>query len=95
MTIPTWIMVLGCILLYALVGVVEAVVMNFRAGRRGRGGLDGPEGVGLIFLWPIINIVMLVIWLVDKYDDFLRSIRKRGAESIMPPENEGPGRRIS
>lgn len=94
MIVPTWVIVTGVVFFYAFVGFAEAVVFNFRAGKRGRGGVDGPEGVWLIFLWPIWNLIWTLFWVVECYDTFLRAVRKRGQQSVMPPENECQGRRI-
>lgn len=92
MIVPTWLIVVGCILFYALIGAVQAVVMSYRAGRRGDSGLAGFEGLGLMFAWPAYNAGMLFIWVLDKYDDFLGAVRRRGEESAQPPKNEYPVR---
>lgn len=92
MTVPTWLIVVVCVLLYVLVGAGQTVVMAYRAGRRGDSSLSGPQGLGLMFVWPVYNAGMLFIWALDKADDFLEAVRKRGEESVKPPKNEHPVR---
>lgn len=94
MNIPTWVVVVGCISLHLMVGLIQAIVMTYKAGRRGRGGLDGIEALGLSIAWPVCNVILAVVWVVDKFDDFMSAVRKRGEESVMPPENECQGHRI-
>lgn len=94
MIVPTWLIVVGCLLLYALVGVAHAVVMAYRAGRRGRSGPDGCDGLMVMLGWPFCDVINLFIWSIEKYGDFLHAVRVRGEESVMPLENEHPGRRV-
>lgn len=91
MTIPIWVRISGGVVLYLAVGMIQSIVRAFRSGQRGEYGMDAENGLLLIFLWPALNCGELFLWVMDKYDALLSSVRDRGKKSVMPPENADPG----
>lgn len=94
MTIRTGVIIVGSVFLYFLIGAAQAIITALRAGRGNAGLLSDFGGLTLTLLWPFMDLIAFVFWVIGKYTDFLDWIKKRGELSMMPPENEAPGRRV-
>jgi hypothetical protein len=95
MSIPVWAIAVGAIVLYFLIGIAFAMIAAYRDGRGSCDMFALFGGVAWTIFWPFVTMFSLCFFMVDKYASFLEKVRERGRESVMPPKNESPGRRVS
>lgn len=95
MTIPIWAWILGGCMLYVFVGIGWTVTKAFLDGRAGRyPDDDGVLALIETFFWPLFGLVLSGHFIIERYGSFIGWVQRRGEISVMPPENEHPGRRV-